>query len=94
MSFPGKVRRRACGQHTSEAMQRANAGQVLPQSMGIPRARARLPKSPSEATQELLFLCRRGKVEAWKHRLEPPVLEPGELSVSSYQQISTIATIF
>ena len=63
------------------SMQRANAGQVLPQSMGIPRARARLPQSPSEATQELLFLCRRGKVEAWKHRLEPPVLEPGEHSV-------------
>ena len=46
----------------------------------LPYARARLPQSPSEATQELLFLCRRGKVEAWKHRLEPPVLEPGEHS--------------
>ena len=37
-------------------IQRANAGQVLPQSMGIPRAGARLPKSPGEATPELLFL--------------------------------------
>ena len=62
-------------------MQRANEGQVLPRSMGIPRAGARLPKSPSEATQELLFLSRRGKVEAWKHRPEPPVLQPGESSV-------------
>jgi hypothetical protein len=52
----------------------ANAGHALPQSMGIPRARVRLPQSPSEATQELLFLSRRGKVEAWKHRSEPPVL--------------------
>jgi hypothetical protein len=29
--------------------------------------------SRSEATQELLFLSRRGNVEAWKHRSEPPV---------------------
>ena len=55
-------------------IQRANEGQVLPRSMGIPRAGARLPKSQSERTQELLFLSRRGKVEAWKHRSEPPVL--------------------
>jgi hypothetical protein len=66
-----EARLRAAHERT---MQRANAGQVMPQSMGIPRARARLPQSPSEATQELLFLSRRGKVEAWKHRSEPPVL--------------------
>ncbi len=53
------------------ATQRAKEGQVMPRSMGIPRAGARLPKSPSEATQELLFLSSRGKVEAWKHRPEP-----------------------
>jgi hypothetical protein len=62
-------------------IQRANEGQVLPRSMGIPRAGARLPENQSEATPELLFLSRRGKVEAWKHRPEPPVLEPGESSV-------------
>ncbi len=56
------------------ATQRANEGQVMPRSMGIPRAGARLPQSPSEATQELLFLSRRGKVEAWKRRPEPPAL--------------------
>ena len=56
------------------ATQRANAGQVMPRSMGIPRAGARLPESPSEATPELLFLSRRGKVEAWKRRPEPPAL--------------------
>jgi len=61
-------------------IQRANEGQVLPRSMGIPRARVRLPQSRSEVTPELLFLSRRGKVEAWKHRSEPPVLEPGESS--------------
>jgi hypothetical protein len=56
------------------AKERAKEGQVMPRSMGIPRAGARLPKSPSEATQELLFLSSRGKVEAWKHRPEPPRL--------------------
>ena len=58
-------------------IQRAKEGQVLPRSMSIPRAGARLPKSPSEATPELLFLSRRGKVEAWKHRPEPPVRRAG-----------------
>jgi len=62
------------------AKERAKEGQVVPRSMGIPRAGARLPKSLSEATQELLFLSNRGKVEAWKHRSEPPVLQPGEPS--------------
>jgi hypothetical protein len=38
------------------AQQRANAGQVLPQSFGLTRAGARLPKSLNEATPELLFL--------------------------------------
>jgi hypothetical protein len=61
-------------------IQRAKEGQVLPRSMGIPRAGARLPQSRSEATPELLFLSSRGKVEAWKRRPEPPVLEPGESS--------------
>ncbi|HEX6479684.1 MAG TPA: transposase [Ktedonobacteraceae bacterium] len=56
------------------AIQRANEGQVMPRSFGISRAGARLPQSRSEATQELLFLSRRGKVEAWKRRSEPPVL--------------------
>jgi hypothetical protein len=64
-----------------QVIQRAKEGQALPRSMGIPRAGARLPESRSEATQELLFLSRRGKVEAWKHRPEPLVLEPGESSV-------------
>jgi len=68
-------------------IQRANEGQVLPRSMGIPRAGARLPQSRSEATPELLFLSRRGKVEAWKRRPEPPVLEPGESSGTSLQQL-------
>jgi hypothetical protein len=62
------------------ARERAKEGQVVPRSMGIPRAGARLPQSPSEATQELLFLSSRGKVEAWKHRSEPPALQPGESS--------------
>jgi transposase len=54
--------------------QRANEGQVLPRSMGIPRARARQPQSLSEPTQEPIFLLRRGRLEAWNERSEPPVL--------------------
>jgi hypothetical protein len=54
--------------------QRAKAGQVMPQSMGMPRAGARLPQSPSEPTQEPGLLLRRGRLEAWKERLEPPSL--------------------
>jgi hypothetical protein len=52
-----EARLRAAHERVKE---RANAGQVLPQSMGIPRARARLPQSRSEPTQEPIFLLRRG----------------------------------
>jgi transposase len=48
--------------------QRANEGQSLPRSMGIPRARARRPESRSEPTQEPAFSLRRGRLEAWKER--------------------------
>jgi len=48
--------------------QRANEGQSLPRSFGIPRAGARRPKSRSEQTQEPAFLVRRGKLEAWNER--------------------------
>ena len=58
----------------ARVLQRANEGQSLPRSMGVPRAGARRPQSLGEATQELLFLSRRGHVEAWKHRSEPPRL--------------------
>jgi hypothetical protein len=60
--------------------ERAKEGQVVPRSMGITRAGARLPESRGEATQELLFLSNRGKVEAWKRRPEPPATTPGESS--------------
>src|SRR5215471_9910255 len=63
-------------------LQRANEGQSLPRSMGVPRAGARRPQSLGEATQEPLFLSSRGKVEAWKRRSEPPRLKPGEPSVA------------
>jgi hypothetical protein len=55
-------------------IQRANEGQVLPRSFGIPRAGARLSKSQSELTQEPIFLLRRGRLEACKEHSEPPVL--------------------
>jgi hypothetical protein len=54
--------------------ERAKEGQYLPRSFGMPRAGARLPKNRGEATQEPLFLLRRGRLEAWKHRPEPPLL--------------------
>jgi len=54
--------------------ERAKEGQVLPRSFGISRAGARLPQSLSEPTPEPIFLLRRGRLEAWKERLEPPVL--------------------
>jgi hypothetical protein len=60
--------------------ERARAGQVMPQSMGIPRAGARLPQSPSEPTQEPVFLLRRGRLEAWKDRLEPLCFSQGAVS--------------
>jgi len=42
--------------------QRANEGQALPGSVGIPPAGARLPKSPAPNRLELVY--RRGRLEA------------------------------
>jgi transposase len=66
-----EARLRAAHERVQE---RARAGQVLPQSMGISRAGARRSQSPSEPTPEPVFLLRRGRLEAWKESLEPPVL--------------------
>ena len=52
--------------------QRANEGQALPRSVGIPRAGARLPKSP--APNRLGLVYRRGRLEALGEAQEPPVL--------------------
>ncbi len=48
--------------------QRANEGQSLPRSMGVPRAGARRPESRNEPTPEPAFSLRRGRLEAWKER--------------------------
>src|SRR6266567_7662856 len=55
-------------------LQRANEGQFLPRSMGVPRAGARRPQSLGEPTPEPAFLLTQGRLEAWKDRSEPPVL--------------------
>jgi len=52
-------------------IQRANEGQILPRSMGIPRVGARRPQSLCEPTPEPTFLARRGRLEAWKERQNP-----------------------
>ena len=54
--------------------ERANAGQVLPQSFGVPRAGVRLPESLGEPKQEPVLLLSRGRLEAWQECSEPPVL--------------------
>ena len=53
-----------------EVQERANAGQALPHSFGIPRVRARLPKSLLSDHQELVY--RYGRVEAMARSSEPP----------------------
>jgi hypothetical protein len=61
-------------------LQRAKEGQSLPRSFGVPRAGARRPQSLSETTQEPALLARRGRLEAWKRRSKPPLLQHGEPS--------------
>ena len=80
MSFPpegAEARLRAAHERVQ---QRANEGQCLPRSFGCARAGARRPSSPSQPTQESAYLLTRGRLEAWKDGLEPPLLEHGELS--------------
>jgi hypothetical protein len=69
----GETRLRAA---IEDVQERASAGEALPQSFGLPRARARLPRSLASDQQELRF--RRGRVEALARWPEPPALEPGE----------------
>ena len=71
-----------------QVQQRAKEGQSLPRSFGLARAGARRPSSLSEATPEPAFLLTQGRLEAWKHRSEPPLLEHGEFSV--YETVPTI----
>jgi len=54
--------------------QRAKEGQILPRSFGLARAGVRRPQSLREPTQELAFLFRQGRLEAWKDHSEPPLL--------------------
>ena len=54
--------------------QRAKEGQTLPQSMGLTRARARLPESSGGPPLEPAFLLKREGREAWAEPLEPPSL--------------------
>ena len=58
----------------ARVLQRANEGQSLPRSMGVPRAGARRPQSLGEPTHDPAFLLMRGRLEAWKDCSEPPVL--------------------
>jgi transposase len=53
-----------------DVQQRATAGEALPQSMGMPRARARLPRSLVQPHQELCTPVE--YVEALEYRQEPP----------------------
>jgi hypothetical protein len=62
-----------------DVVQRANAGEALPQSMGMPRARARLPQSPASDHQELRY--RHDRVEAVVRWQEPPAFYAGESQV-------------
>jgi hypothetical protein len=71
-----EARLRAAHERVKE---RAKEGQVMPRSMGIPRAGARLPESRSEPTQEPAFSLRRGRLEAWKGRENPRGLGPGSI---------------
>ena len=51
--------------------QRAKEGQSLPRSMGLPRAGARRPQSLAPNRQELVYLYRRGRLEALGLEQEP-----------------------
>jgi hypothetical protein len=66
-----EARLRAAHERTA---QRAKEGQILPRSLGVTRARARLPKSLREPTQEPASLAQAGRLEAWTERSEPPLL--------------------
>ncbi|GHO48911.1 hypothetical protein KSX_70740 [Ktedonospora formicarum] len=56
-------------------IQRAKEGQDLPQSLGLTRARVRLPKSSEEPPLEPAPHPEDEELEAWDEPLEPPLLQ-------------------
>ena len=74
-----------------QLQQRAKEGQLLPRSVGIPGAGARLPKSLVSNRQGLVY--RRGRLEALELKQEPPVLEPGERQFRVFMNSRTSAAI-
>jgi hypothetical protein len=77
----GEARLRAAHERL---LQRAKEGQALPRSMGISRAGARLPESPSQATQEPVFLALSRKARSVEAPLGTPVaLARGALRITS-----------
>ncbi|WP_246039061.1 AAA family ATPase [Dictyobacter alpinus] len=55
-------------------IQRAKERQDLPRSLGITRARARLPESPEEPLQESAVVLWQARLKAWDEPLDPPPL--------------------
>src|SRR5713101_3218918 len=79
MRSTGKVRRRACGQHTSEPKNARMRGRSCPKALVSPEPERVCPKVGAKPHKSC-FSSPGGKGEAWKRRSEPPVLEPGEPS--------------
>ncbi|WP_338010110.1 transposase [Ktedonobacter racemifer] len=66
--------------------QRAKEGQTLPRSMGLTRARARLPESSGGPPLEPAFLLKREGREAWAEPLEPRRFSAGSFSTTTFPQ--------
>jgi hypothetical protein len=71
-------------------LQRANEGQILPGSFGVPRARARRLESQSDPPLEPAFVFRHERLEAWSGAFEPLDFSRRELSVLAAERPATL----
>src|SRR5258708_21661849 len=72
---------RACGQHTSEPHNARMRGRSCPEAWVFLVPERVCPKVEANPHQSQSSSLRRGRLETWKERSEPSVLEPGESSV-------------
>jgi hypothetical protein len=78
-SFPGKVRKRACGQHTSEYTNARMRGTSCPEALAVPEPERVCLEVEANPHKSLLSSSDEA---SWKRgrNARTPLFEPGELS--------------
>src|SRR5260370_33888339 len=84
MSFPGKVRRRACGQHTSEHKNARMRGRSCPEAWASPVPERVCPKVRAKPHKSCFFSPTEGRWKRGNTAQNPPGFSRGSLQDPSF----------